>query len=64
MGATGHRFGSWAGFPLLIVAVLLGIASVLEVALYGRWLWLPKLPLAALVAAALLRARPRGRRRA
>ncbi len=62
MDATGNRVGSWAGFPLLLVAAMLGIASVLEVALYDRWLWLPKLPLAVLLTVALVRNRRRGRR--
>ena len=61
MDATGNRVGSWAGFPLLLVAAMLGIASVLEVALYDRWLWLPKLPLAVLLTVALFRIRRRGR---
>jgi hypothetical protein len=62
MDATGNRVGSWAGFPLLLVAAMLGIASVLEVALFDRWLWLPKLPLAVLLTVALLCNLRRGRR--
>ena len=43
--------------PLLLVASMLAIAVAIEALGFGAVLWLPKLPLALLLALALLRAR-------
>lgn len=45
--------------PLLLLALMLAIGSVLEPLRYGESLWLPKMPLAFLLAWALFR--PAGR---
>jgi hypothetical protein len=62
MGASGQREGTSAGSPLVLVAAMLAIAILLEWAIFGRWLWQPKLPLAVLLAVAFLRLRRRERR--
>ncbi len=46
--------------PLALLAAMLAIAAGIELALIGRLLWLPKLPLALLLALAFVRSRRGG----
>lgn len=46
-----------SALPLVLVALMLGIAVALELALFERTLWAPKLPLALLLVVAFLCAR-------
>ncbi len=41
--------------PLILLASMLAIASILEPLRYGTWLWPPKIPLAVLLAWVFLR---------
>jgi hypothetical protein len=57
--ARGRRGGAP---PLLLLAAMLGIAALLELALFDRLLWESKLPLALVLGAGWARSRRRPRR--